>query len=289
MNRASTAARPRLRPSASWVLLALATSGCFHAGQLARTGELARKGSVAIDGQLTFASYAPGEFVLDGGYVNEGNGGQRALVHPITYLFFHAFDSHFGLRYAALDWLEVDLQAGAQEQGLGVRFALAAERQGAPVSVAAELYGGYRPLHHTRAWTTAARVELSHRFASCTPFVNAVVSYGVERHAITLDDEAPRTVGGAEKCQEYCSGEELVTLPEELRVTLPLGVLIPASREMGVTITFAPYVTAYRRQGAFECTACSDGTPAAVTFRERFGGHLLVGFVYLSDPDERER
>lgn len=262
--------------------LVLGGLGCFNAGLPARTGELLEAGHVGVGVSLPVASYAPGRFETSSGGYAEGNSAQRSVMMPLGYLLFHAFDSVGHLHYAPLAWLELGLSAGAQQQGLDVRFALLDERAGAPLSLAVGLAGAFRPFDALDRGFYALGFDASRWFGDVAPLLDVWVSYGPEAHAVSLE-ETPlvRECGGfgEEGCGEYGPPRHARAVRDELRLAMAFGVAFRASEVHRVTLALQPYVTlATPGRTDLSCEGCSY--VALSGLKETWGFHVTVGYLF---------
>ncbi len=271
-----------------FVLLAAAglVSGCFMSGVRPRTADLPRAGSVSGGVAMTLAGYAPGHFHLAGGEQSHGDSAQRYVVHPLAYLAPHIYNTVGHLSYGALDWLQLTLEAGMQQQGLEVRFGAVDEDRGQPLSLAVSLAGMYRPFQDPRSALVRLEVDVSRRIRNIVPLLNLGLSYGPERHAINLDKRLSRPCGSFadDGCSEYGPPRQISATRDELRLTIGPGVAFRAGDCHQVSLGVQPYVTLVSSElrGA-DCVGCGYLEPVT-GFGEAWGIHFAIDYTYLSQP-----
>lgn len=108
-------------------------------------------------------TFETGDVELVSGEKIEGFTGWRGLVHPLSALGIHWFDSQFYLRVGVADNTEIGILAGVQEIGAEVRTAIFDEDAGDSASLAVSGAAMWRPFMDLKTPWFRAGFDVSRR------------------------------------------------------------------------------------------------------------------------------
>ncbi len=274
------AGRRLARSGAAFLTLSL-LGGCFHAGAFPRSGETLGGGSIGAGARFTIGSYAPGS--IDG---ERGNTAQRATPSPAAILGFGMQLVQGYLTVGLTDRVELEAGVGGNELTLGGRVGLLSEEEGDPMSMALSVTGTIRPmflgnrsLFDPVGFGVRAAVDLGRDLGDGTVLVaSPTISYGPEAHAMAADRAPPCGGFGSEGCGEYGPGPYAYVLRRELRLQLPIGVVLRTEDPDTVDATFGlvPYYTPVVGETLDrDCVGCEESDYD--TLVEDFGIHFVAG------------
>lgn len=251
----------RLRTISALVLM---MTGCFTPAT-PRLADPNPAGRFSIMATLPIAAGAPGR--TDGKRAGNTVGALPPLGGQLS-----TFGALLGAELSALVGVGHDCEAGGiaslQRLGLEGRCALLDERDGAQVSIAPFVRGGFQPgpAYLSGGPWFAAGVDLSTRGRVA---LSPTVSYEIETHAL------PRESNDLHQQDFFAVGRR------EWRASLPIGVAITprSSAHRGGRVMFGvvPYWTF--AHGSPSCSRCENAaeSASAASFEESWGVLVTVG------------
>ncbi|MCA9565227.1 MAG: hypothetical protein KC561_17135 [Myxococcales bacterium] len=260
-------------------LLFCLVSGCFNAGVTPRTGDLLPQGQFGGGGTIAVATVAPVDVTHSSGVRDSGNGGNRVLLHPLLSLALPLISTQAGLRYGALDWLEIVATLGYLQMGGGVRLGILQERRGQGVSLALALESMWRPSAKLNGAWSSTSLELSRTFGRVSPFVDIAASYGPEDYAF-FGSKASSGCEDGSCYDEYGPGAHYRISRRELRLHSVVGIEINTHEEIPeMVFAIQPYFTLYSDDdsAALVCENCGS-TEVADFESAGWGVSLTLGF-----------
>ena len=273
------------------VIFCCVSVGCIRTGVRPRTAELSRHKAVRLDYTLAPSTRADStiSYRKNGSpdmQQKMGDSGWRERPSLPAFLSgFLFFNGAISFGYGLKEWLELQVELGVQEQGLGVRMALLNERLwSSPFSLAASARASYRPFEDVTQIGGQLGFDLSKSFDRghvFTPFINVYATYGPESYTLGFDEKCGGP--GQSNCKVALGRPDQFfhIIRSELRLDMGFGAKIRVHKDRGFYLlaTFMPYIILWNREPKKQvCIGCSG--IQIDSFQQNWGYHVAFTWGY---------